>query len=82
MCLPDYSNEILKRIYTDKVISKMLQESGNTVFKNGIDAFWEFSSEDSIEESKDLARQIWSYDLSMEIANAIKKIAEENFKEN
>ena len=58
----------------------MFQGSGNIVFKNGIDVFWEFSSEDGIGESKDLSGQSWSYDLSMQIANAMKKVTEERFK--
>lgn len=56
----------------------MLQESGNSVFKDGIDAFWESSGEDGGEENNDLARQIWSYDLPVGIVEAIREIAEEN----
>ena len=85
ICLLDYNRGILERIFIDKEISKMLQESGHGSFQDCIDAFLESSDEDSmwILEEKEMksARQGWSYDLPVEIVEAIKKIAEENSQE-
>lgn len=81
ICLLDYDHTTLSEIFINKGISKMLHDSGNVAFQDYIDLFLESSGEEGLEENKDMNRQVWSYDLPVGIAEAIKRIAEENSQE-
>ena len=82
ICLFDFEAKVLQKIYTNEGIFHLLKKSGNDGFLDDIDMFLDLSDEDGMwvvrEEDREKAREKWSFELPVEIAEEIKKIAEEN----
>lgn len=85
ICLFDFDRDVLAKIFTNETVSHLLEESGNSGFLDDMAIFLDFTAEESMwcvrEEDKEVAKEQWSFQLPVEIAEAIGKIADEYSRE-
>jgi hypothetical protein len=75
ICLFDFDRDILENISADEKVTGLLGKSGDTIFLEYIAMFLDLTEGGVWEVTdKEYARQEWSYDLPVEIAEVIKKL--------
>ena len=82
VCIFDIGIEVLQKISRDEGIFHLLKKSGNVDFLDNIVMFLDLSDEDSMwVADMEKAKEEWSFELPVEITEAIKKIVEEASRE-